>query len=109
MDTSVEQRVCLKFCIANDISCSESLRMLQKAFGDSALSKTRAYEWYKQFKNGRTAIDDLSRAGRPSTANTEENVAKAKEIVLNTFADVNAIAFIFMMMQNDMNATAFKS
>ncbi|CAK9811861.1 Mariner Mos1 transposase [Anthophora quadrimaculata] len=82
MDTSVEQRVCLKFCVANDISCSESLRMLQKAFGDSALSKTRAYEWYKQFKNGRTAIDDLSRAGRPSTANTEENVAKAKEIVL---------------------------
>ncbi|CAH2010111.1 unnamed protein product [Acanthoscelides obtectus] len=27
--------------------------MLQKAFGESAVSKTRAYEWYKDFKTGR--------------------------------------------------------
>ena len=82
MDNFVEQRVCLKFCVANEISCSDALKMLQKAFGESALSRTRAYEWYKDFKSGRTVVEDLPRSGRPSTSNTDENVKKVKEIVL---------------------------
>ena len=41
MDKNIEQRICLKFCIANGISCAESLKMLQKAYGQSPLSKTR--------------------------------------------------------------------
>ena len=44
MDKNIEQRICLKFCIANGISCAESLKMLKKAYGESTLSKTR--EWY---------------------------------------------------------------
>ena len=82
MNNFVEQRVCLKFCVANEISCSDALKMLQKAFGESALSRTRAYEWYKDFKSGRTVVEDLPRSGRPSTSNTDENVKKVKEIVL---------------------------
>ena len=50
MEKNIEQRICLKFCIANGISCAESLKMLQKAYGESTLSKTRAYEWYSAFK-----------------------------------------------------------
>lgn len=82
MDNIVEQRVCLKFCVANEIPCAESLKMLHKAFGDSALSKTRAYEWYNEFKKGRSLVKDLPRSGRPSTASTEENVEKVEKIVL---------------------------
>ena len=37
MDKNIEQRICLKFCIANAISCAESLEMLQKAYGESTL------------------------------------------------------------------------
>jgi hypothetical protein len=48
MDKHIEQRMCLKFCIANGISCSVSLKMLQKAYDESTLSNTRAYEWYIQ-------------------------------------------------------------
>ena len=29
MDKNMEQRICLKFCIANAISCAELLKMLQ--------------------------------------------------------------------------------
>ena len=36
----ISNRVCLKFCIANGISWAESLKMLQKAYGESNLSKT---------------------------------------------------------------------
>ena len=37
MDKNIEQRICLKFCIANGISCAKSLKMLQKAYGESTL------------------------------------------------------------------------
>ena len=43
MDKNILGRICLKFCIANGILRAESLKMLQKAYGESTLSKTRAY------------------------------------------------------------------
>ena len=82
MDKNIEQRICLKFCVLNGISCAESLKMLQKAYGECALSKTRVYEWYKAFAEGRKVVKDLPRSGRPSTSSTDENVDKVKEMVL---------------------------
>ena len=38
MDKNNEQRICLKFCIANGILCAELLKMLQKAY------KNRLYQ-----------------------------------------------------------------
>ena len=52
MDKNIEQRICLKFCIANGISCAELLKMLQKAYRESTLSKAGAYECYSAFKSG---------------------------------------------------------
>ncbi|KAG5328011.1 GVQW3 protein, partial [Acromyrmex charruanus] len=82
MKKRVEQRVCLKFCVANEISCVNALKMLQKAYGDSSLSKSQVYEWYKLFKEGREIVEDLPRSGRPLTSNTDKNVDKVKKIVL---------------------------
>ena len=82
MSNFVEQKVCLKFCVTSKISCEESLKMLQKAFGSSGLLKTGVYEWYKDFKSNRTMVEDFSRFGRPSMAKAEENVEKVKEIVI---------------------------
>ena len=70
MDKNIEQRICLKFCIANGISCAQSLKMLQKAYGESTLSKTRAYEWHSAFKNSRDVMEDLLRSGQLSTSST---------------------------------------
>lgn len=82
MDKLVEQRVCLKFCVTNEISCADSLKMLQKTYQDSCMSKTQVYEWYKAFKNGREEIVDLLRSGRPSTCTTDENINKIKTLLL---------------------------
>ena len=49
--------------------------MLQKAYGESTLSKIRA------FKSDRDVEGDLPRSGRSSTSPTEINIAKVKEIV----------------------------
>ena len=50
MDTTMEQRMSLKFYIANGIP-------LQKAYGEPILSKTRAYEWYSASKSGRDVVE----------------------------------------------------
>ena len=55
--------------------------MLQKAYGELTLSKTRTYEWYSAFKSGRDVLGDLPRSGRPSTSLTEVNIAKVKKMV----------------------------
>ena len=57
--------------------------MLTKAYGESAMSKTRVSEWYKRFQDGREAVEDDERPGRPSTSTTDENVEKVKEMVMN--------------------------
>ena len=67
--------------------------MLQKVFEESGLTETGVCVWYKDFKSGRTMIEDLPLSGRPSTTNTEENVEKVKEIVLeNRFISLRKLA-----------------
>ena len=63
MSEFVEQRKAIKFCFRNEISVSETFRMLQKAFGDLNISQKNVYKWYKDFKEGRERVDDLGRPG----------------------------------------------
>ena len=57
--------------------------MLTKAYGECAMTKTRVYEWYKRFQDGREDVEDDERPGRPGTSTTDENVEKMKEMVMN--------------------------
>lgn len=83
MDKNIEQRICIKFCLKNEISCADALKMLQKCYGDETISKSSVYNWYKDFKNGREAVEDEPRSGRPSTSITEQNINKIKDLVLS--------------------------
>ena len=56
--------------------------MLTNAYGESAMSKTRVYEWYKRFQDGREDVEGDERPRRPSTSTTVENV---KEMVMKKF------------------------
>ena len=53
---------------------SETIKMMQKAFGNECMSKTRIEKWYNRFKGGRTSVDSDSRSGRPSTTKTLDNI-----------------------------------
>ncbi|XP_023232797.1 putative uncharacterized protein FLJ37770 [Centruroides sculpturatus] len=57
------------------------LEMLKKAFGDYTLSKTRVFEWYKMFKEGRECVEDEPCSGRPSTLTDEQHVAQVEDLV----------------------------
>ena len=52
--------------------------MMQKAFGNECMSKTRIKEWYNRFKGGRTSVNSDSRSGRPSTAKTLDNIERVR-------------------------------
>lgn len=82
MSDFVEQRSCIKFCLRNEISAAETLRMLQKAFGDQVMSQKNVYKWYKPFKEGRENVEDKNRPRRPSTSTDEQHVKEIKDLVL---------------------------
>ena len=56
--------------------------MLKTAFKNNAMGKTQVFESFSCFKKGKMLIDDQPRSGRSSTARTDENVAKIRQIVL---------------------------
>ena len=55
--------------------------MLVQVYGDNAMKKTAAYKWVKRFSEGRESLTEEERTGRPATSRTEENIAKARQIV----------------------------
>ena len=82
MSEIIQQRSAIKFCFLNGINAAETLKMLEKAYGDRALPKSTTYDWYKLFKEGRERVEDEERLGRPSTSTDDAHIQKVKELVL---------------------------
>ncbi|PNF22340.1 hypothetical protein B7P43_G18376 [Cryptotermes secundus] len=71
-----EERANIKFTCNLEKSASETLSALQQVYGDTALKKSAAYDWFSQFKNGKETLeDDLIRCDRRMTiAELEQEV-----------------------------------
>lgn len=82
MDKFIEQRVCIKFCVRNDISGVNCLEMLKRCYGDDTMARSKFYKWHKTFQEGREEVEDEHRPGRPLTSKTQENIEKIKELML---------------------------
>ena len=78
MTEKQDQRICIKFCFQLGKTSPETIEMMQKAFGNECISKTRINEWYNFFKGGRTSVDSDSRSGRPSTTKTLDNIERVR-------------------------------
>ena len=72
MEEKVQQRVCIDFCFRLGKTGAETYEMLQAAFGESCLNRSKTFEWYYRFNSGRRFFEDNPRPGRPSTSHTEE-------------------------------------
>ena len=75
IDQRKEQRVCIKFCANLGKSATETLTMIQQAFGDQILSRTQVFQWHARIKTGRKSVDDDQQTGRPRSSTTPETVA----------------------------------
>lgn len=82
MSSKLDQRICIKFCAANEINATETLEMLSKAFPELTISRSAVFAWHKAFREGRENIEDEPRSGRPSTSTDDVHVAAIKALVL---------------------------
>ncbi|UYV64676.1 hypothetical protein LAZ67_3001635 [Cordylochernes scorpioides] len=78
----MDQRTCIKFCVKNEIKCSNAFRMLTVAYLEATLDRSNAYRWYKLFSEGQEDVNDEERAGRPSTSTTDEKINEVEKMIL---------------------------
>jgi hypothetical protein len=105
MEEKVQQRVCIDFCFCVGKTGVETYKMLQAAFGESCLSRSKTFEWYFHFKSGRRSFEDDPRPGRPPTSHTEETMACVQEIIRadrrpTIREDTEEVTIAFDMCQN---------
>ncbi|XP_053667320.1 protein GVQW3-like [Anopheles marshallii] len=81
MESTIEQRYAIKFCFRLGKNTSETFAMLQEAFKDECLSYSQVKKWYKAFKEGREAVADEPRSGRPVTSRIYENVQRVRDFL----------------------------
>ena len=80
-DRSQEQRCAIKFCFKLGYTASITYGKLQEAYGEECLSRAQTFRWFKDFSEGRTSVDDVSRSGRPSTSRNDENVERVRDLI----------------------------
>ena len=83
MDGGNEQRVSIKFWFKAGLSATETLVLVQKAYGYEALNWSHVFRWYSRFRDGRELVEDDERGGRPTSTRTEVNIAAVADLVKN--------------------------
>ena len=76
MLSTLQQRVCIKFCVKNGFNGAQTVEMLEKCFGNDTLTRSNVFRWHERFGSGRESVEDDERSGRPSMAKTDENINK---------------------------------
>jgi hypothetical protein len=81
MDGGNKQRVAIKFCFKAGPSATETLVLVQKAYGNEALNRSNVFRWYSQFRDGRELVEDDERVCCPKSTRTEVNMAAVADLV----------------------------
>jgi hypothetical protein len=84
MDGVNEKRVAIKFCFKAGLSVTETLVLVQKAYGKEALNRSKVFRWYSRFRDGRELVEDGERSGRPKSTRTEVNIAAVADLLKMT-------------------------
>jgi hypothetical protein len=83
MDGGNKQRVAIKFCFKARLSATETLVLVQKAYGNEALNRSKVFRWYSRFGEGRERVEHDEGSGRPKSTRTEVNIAAFAGLVKN--------------------------
>lgn len=59
----------------------ETFQMLEKAFEDECLKRSKCHEWFKRFQEGRTSTADDSRSGSPTVLTDDVHVSQINDLV----------------------------
>jgi len=78
----LEQQYCIKFCQKLGDSQVETIRKIQRVFGDDGMGITHIKKWYNRFKDGGTLVERNARSGRPSTSRNDELIDQVRPLVM---------------------------
>jgi hypothetical protein len=67
MDGRNEQRVVINLCFNAGLSATETLVLVQKAYGNESLNRSYVFWWYSPFRDGKGLVEDDGRGGRPKS------------------------------------------
>jgi hypothetical protein len=71
----------IKFCVKLGKMPTETYEMFQTLYGVEALSRSRGFERFKPFKDGREYLQDDTIGGRPSTSGHADTIANIREVM----------------------------
>jgi hypothetical protein len=60
----MEQRANIKFCFKTGKTATETFQRIKQVYGDNAPSRTRVFEWYARFRDGRENLEEDKSSGR---------------------------------------------
>jgi hypothetical protein len=83
MDGEKEQRFAIIFFFKTGLSATETLILMQKAYGNEALNRSHVFRWYSWFWDGRELVEDDERDARPKSTRIEVNIAAVADLVKN--------------------------
>jgi len=63
-------------------SVTDTLVLVQRAYGNEALNRSNVFRWYSRFWDGREMVDD-ERGSRPKSTWTEVNIAAVADLFKN--------------------------
>lgn len=61
-------RALIYYDFKSGLNYHQCIERLTNAFGEQAPSKTTVYNWFQEFRRGRSSLQDEPREGRPRTA-----------------------------------------
>jgi len=67
MDGGNEQRVAIKFCFKAGPSATETLVLVQKAYGNEVVNQSHVFSWCSRFRDRRELVEDDEGGGRPKS------------------------------------------
>jgi transposase len=82
MDLSMKQRLAIKLYFKAGKSKTETLQILNAAYGDHAPSRSNVFRWYGRFHDGQEDSEDDPRSGRPTECPNDNNVEMISQLLL---------------------------
>jgi len=80
MNGGNEQRFAVKFCFKASLSATEAVVLVQKAYGNETVNRSKVFTWYSRFRDGRDLVEDDGKGGRPKSTRTEVNISAVADL-----------------------------
>jgi hypothetical protein len=75
MDGGNDQSVAIQFHFNASLSATETLVVMQKAYGNGTFNRSNVFRWYSRFRDERELAEDDESGCRPKSTRTDLNTA----------------------------------